>query len=106
MFASCRPKGLGAYLAYPYNLARLIASTGKLQGDDYGFAARSFGPDTTLFGSSRAWLPRHVGRPHRPRFCILFDDYWTVKGEWSSGLRLWRQLPLPGRRTPAQLAGR
>ena len=89
MFAVVRPKGLGAYLAYPYNLARLIAlyrKTSKVTITD--FAARSFGPDTTLFRFFKSLgYPDMSAALIGPGFASFFDDYWTVKG----GMELWSE---------------
>jgi len=87
MFAVIRPKGLGAYLAYPLNLGRLIAlyrKSSKTTVTD--FAARCFGQGTTLFRFFKG-----IGYPDMsaaligPAFVSFFDDYWTVRG----GMQSW-----------------
>jgi phytoene dehydrogenase-like protein len=87
MFAVVRPRGVGAYLAYPYNLARLIAlyrKYAKVTITD--FADRCFGRGTAL---NRFF--KGLGYPDMsaaiigPAFVSFFDDYWTVRG----GMQTW-----------------
>jgi len=87
MFGIVRPKGLGAYLAYPYNLARFIALYRKYSHATITeFAALCFGPDTTLYR-----FFKNLGYPDMsaallgPAFASFFDDYWTVRG----GMQSW-----------------
>jgi phytoene dehydrogenase-like protein len=87
MFAVVRPKGLGGYLAYPFNLIRFIALYRKYSRMTItDFAARSFGHDSTLFR-----FFKDLGYPDMsaaiigPAFVSFFDDYWTVR----SGMKSW-----------------
>jgi phytoene dehydrogenase-like protein len=87
MFAVVHPRGLGAYLAYPFHLARFIAlymKYGRVTTTD--FAARCFGRDSTLYR-----FFKDLGYPDMsaaligPAFASFFDDYWTVRG----GMQSW-----------------
>jgi len=87
MFAVVRPRGLGAYLAYPFNLARFIALYRKYSRTTItDLAARCFGQDSTLYR-----FFKDLGYPDMsaaiigPAFVSFFDDYWTVKG----GMQSW-----------------
>jgi phytoene dehydrogenase-like protein len=82
-----RPKGLGAYLAYPVNLARFMAlfqRYSKVTMTD--FVDRYFGRGTIL---NRFF--KGLGYPDMsaaiigPAFVSFFDDYWTVR----SGMQSW-----------------
>jgi phytoene dehydrogenase-like protein len=87
MFAVVRPKGLGGHLAYPYSLAKFLAFYGKYSRTTItDFAARSFGPDTTLFRFFKSLgYPDMSAALIGPAFVSFFDDYWTVKG----GMQRW-----------------
>jgi phytoene dehydrogenase-like protein len=87
MFAVVRPKGLAAYLTYPFNLVRFIALYRKYSRMTItDFAARCFGRDSTLFR-----FFKDLGYPDMsaaligPAFVSFFDDYWTVR----SGMQSW-----------------
>src|SRR4030042_3245422 len=91
MFAVVRPKGLGAYLAYPYNLARFVALYRKYSHTTItDFAALCFGPDTTLYRFFKRWgYPDMSAALLGPAFASFFDDYWTVRGgvqSWADAL--------------------
>jgi phytoene dehydrogenase-like protein len=87
MFAVMRPKGPGAYLAYPYNLARLIALYRKYSHTTItDFAALCFGPDTTLYRFFKSLgYPDMSAALIGPAFVSFFDDYWTVR----AGMQSW-----------------
>ncbi|MEW5901426.1 MAG: NAD(P)/FAD-dependent oxidoreductase, partial [Acidobacteriota bacterium] len=87
MLAVMRPRGLGAYLAYPFYLARFIALFQRYSRlTTTELAARSFGRDTTLFR-----FFKDLGYPDMsaaligPALASFFDDYWTVRG----GMQTW-----------------
>jgi len=91
MVAVVRPRGLGAYLAYPYNLARFIALYKKYSYTTItDFAARCFSRDSTLFRFFKSLgYPDMSAALIGPAFVSFFDDYWTVKGgmeRWSDAL--------------------
>jgi phytoene dehydrogenase-like protein len=91
MFTVVRPKGLGAYLAYPFNLARFIALYRKYSHTTItDFAARCFGPDSTLFRFFKSLgYPDMSAALLGPAFVAFFNDYWTVRGgiqSWSDAL--------------------
>ncbi len=87
MYAVVRPRGLGAYLAYPFNLARFIALYRKYaQMTITDFAARCFGRDSALFRFFKSLgYPDMSAALIGPAFASFFDDYWTVKG----GMQTW-----------------
>jgi phytoene desaturase len=87
MSAVTRPKGLVAYLAYPYNLARFIALFRKYsQTTITDFAALCFGPDTVLYRFCKSLgYPDMSAAIIGPAFTSFFDDYWTVRG----GMQSW-----------------
>lgn len=87
MVAVVRPKGVGAYLAYPYNLARFIAFYRKYsQTTITDFAARCFGPDTALYRFFKSLgYPDMSAALIGPACASFFDDYWTVR----SGMQSW-----------------
>ena len=87
MFAVVRPRGFGAYLAYPFNLARFIALYRKYSHTTItDFAALCFGPDTTLFRYFKSLgYPDMSAALIGPAFASFFDDYWTVRG----GMQTW-----------------
>ena len=87
MFAVVRPRGLGAYLAYPVNLARFVALYRKYSRVTItDFAARSFGRDTTLFRFFKSLgYPDMSAAIIGPAFASFFDDYWTVR----RGMQRW-----------------
>jgi len=87
IFAVVRPRGLGAYLAYPFNLTRFIALYRKYSHTTItDFAARCFGQDSILYR-----FFKDLGYPDMsaaligPGFASFFDDYWTVRG----GMQSW-----------------
>jgi phytoene dehydrogenase-like protein len=91
MFAVMRPRGWGTYVAYPYNLARFSALYRKYSHTTITeFAARCFGPETTLFRFFKSLgYPDMSAAIIGPAFLSFFDDYWTVKGgmeRWSDAL--------------------
>ena len=87
MMAVMSPRGLAAYLAYPFQLVRFAALYKKYSRLTITeFAARWFGRDTALF--------RHfkdIGYPDMsaaligPALMSFMDDYWTVK----TGMQSW-----------------
>ncbi len=87
MFAVMRPKGLAAYLAYPFNLVRFIALYRKYsEMTTTDFAARCFGRDSVLFRFFKDLAyPDMSAALIGPAFVTFFDDYWTVR----SGLQSW-----------------
>ena len=87
MYAVVRPRGLGAYLAYPFNLARFVALYRKYSRTTItDFSARCFGPDSTLFRFFKSLgYPDMSAALIGPAFASFFDDYWTVKG----GMQSW-----------------
>jgi phytoene dehydrogenase-like protein len=87
MFSVVRPRGLGAYLAYPVNLARLIATYRKYSRTTVtDFAARCFGPDSILFRFFKGLgYPDMSAALIGPAFVSFYDDYWTVR----SGMQSW-----------------
>ena len=91
MFTVMRPRGFGAYLAYPLNLVRFLAlyrKYSKMTITD--LAARSFGRDTTLFRFFKSLgYPDMSAAIIGPAFVSFFDDYWTVRGgmqKWADAL--------------------
>ncbi|MDH4273255.1 MAG: NAD(P)/FAD-dependent oxidoreductase [Candidatus Aminicenantes bacterium] len=87
MFAVARPKGLGAFLTYPFHLARMITLYQKYNRmTTSDFAARCFGRGTELFR-----FFKDLGYPDMsaaligPAFASFFGDYWTVR----TGMQSW-----------------
>jgi phytoene dehydrogenase-like protein len=87
MYAVVRPRGLGPYLAYPFNLARFVALYQKYSRITItDFSARCFGPDSTLFRFFKSLgYPDMSAALIGPAFASFFDDYWTVRG----GMQSW-----------------
>jgi phytoene dehydrogenase-like protein len=87
MFAVVRPRRIGAYLAYPLNLARFIALYRKYSKVTItDLVDRYFGRGTAL----NRFL-KGLGYPDMsaaiigPALVSFFDDYWTVRG----GMQSW-----------------
>jgi len=87
MFAVARPKGLGAFLTYPFHMARMIALYRKYDRiTTSDFAARCFGRDTELFRFFKDLAyPDMSAAIIGPAFASFFGDYWTVR----MGMQSW-----------------
>ena len=87
MLAVMMPKGLAAYLTYPFNLVRFIALFKKYSKETTtDFAARSFGRDSTFFRYFRdLGYPDMSAALVGPSLISFLDDYWTVK----NGMQSW-----------------
>jgi len=87
MMAVMAPRGLAAYLAYPFQIVRFAALYKKYSRQTITeFAARSFGRDSALFRYFK-----DIGYPDMsaaligPALASFLDDYWTVK----TGMQSW-----------------
>ena len=87
MMAVMAPRGLAAFLAYPFQLARFAALYKRYSRQTITeFAARSFGRDSALFRYFK-----DIGYPDMsaaligPALASFLDDYWTVK----TGMQSW-----------------
>jgi phytoene dehydrogenase-like protein len=87
MFAVVRPRRIGAYLAYPLNLARFIALYRKYSKVTItDLVDRCFSRGTALNRFLKALgYPDMSAAIIGPAFVSFFDDYWTVRG----GMQSW-----------------
>lgn len=87
MMAVTMPRGLTAYLTYPFQLARFVALYRKYSRETItDFAARSFGRDSALFSYFKdLGYPDMSAAIIGPALVSFLDDYWTVK----TGMQSW-----------------
>jgi phytoene dehydrogenase-like protein len=87
MMAVLMPRGLAAYLAYPFQLVRFVTLYKKYSRETITeFAARSFGRDSALFRYFKdLGYPDMSAALIGPSLISFLDDYWTVK----TGMQSW-----------------
>lgn len=86
MYAVMAPRGVAAYLAYPFRMLRFMAlfrKYSKITVTD--FAAECFGRGTVLFAHFKSFgYPDMSAALIGPALASFLDDYWTVKKGFQS----------------------